>query len=119
MNFRMDRLNSEMQRNISDIIRNKIKDPRVSQVMVSVLSVNCAKDLKTAKVYLSIYADKEKANSVFEAITKSAGFIRREMSQYFKDIRTIPTLTFILDNSMEYSAKIESILEGIKKNELD
>ena len=117
MNFRMDRLNSEMQRNISDIIRNKIKDPRVSGTMVSVLSVNCAKDLKTAKVYLSIYADKSKATSVFEAICKCAGFIRKEMAQYFKDIRTIPTLTFVHDNSMEYSAKIESILEGIKKNE--
>lgn len=115
MNFRMDRLNGEMQKNISDIINNKIKDPRVAGKMISVLSVNCAKDLKTAKVYLSIYGDKAEAKKAFEGICHCAGFIRKEMSLYFNDIRTIPQLTFFLDNSMEYSAKIDAILEQIKK----
>ncbi|MBE5731488.1 MAG: 30S ribosome-binding factor RbfA [Clostridiales bacterium] len=115
MNFRMDRLNGEMQKNISDIINNKIKDPRVAGKMISVLSVNCAKDLKTAKVYLSIYGEKSEAKKAFEAVCHCAGFIRKEMSMYFKDIRTIPQLTFFLDDSMEYSAKIDSILEQIKK----
>lgn len=116
MNFRMDRLNGEMQKNISDIINNKIKDPRVAGKMISVLSVNCAKDLKTAKVYLSIYGEKSEAKKAFEAICRCAGFIRKEMSVYFNDIRTIPQLTFFLDDSMEYSAKIDSILEQIKNN---
>ena len=115
MNFRMDRINGEMQKNISDIIRNKIKDPRVAGKMISVLSVNCAKDLKTAKVYLSIYGDKTEAKKAFEGVCHCAGFIRNEMSVYFNDIRTIPQLTFFLDDSMEYSAKIDSILEQIKK----
>ena len=116
MNYRMDRINSEMQKCISDIINNKIKDPRVCG-MISVLSVNCAKDLKTAKVYLSIYGAKDQAKSAFDAIVRCSGFIRREMSQTLKDIRTIPTITFYLDDSMEYSAKIDSILEDIKNNE--
>ncbi len=115
MNFRLDRLNGEMKKNISDIINNKIKDPRVVGKMISVLSVNCAKDLKTAKVYLSIYGEKTDAQKAFEGICHCAGFIRKEMSIYFKDIRTIPQLTFVLDDSMEYSAKIDSILEQIKK----
>ena len=115
MNFRMDRINGEMQKNISDIIRNKIKDPRVVGKMISVLSVNCAKDLKTAKVYLSIYGDKAESQKAFEGVCHCAGFIRKEMSIYFNDIRTIPQLTFFLDTSMEYSAKIDSILEQIKK----
>ena len=70
MNFRMDRLNGEMQKNISDIINNKIKDPRVAGKMISVLSVNCAKDLKTAKVYLSIYGDRTEAKKAFEIVTE-------------------------------------------------
>lgn len=116
MNFRMDRINGEMQKNISDIIRNKIKDPRVAGKMISVLSVNCAKDLKTAKVYISVYGNKEDAKTAFEGVCHCSGFIRKEMSMYFSDIRTIPQLSFFLDDSMEYSAKIDSILEQIKNN---
>ena len=116
MNYRIDRLNGELQKAISDIINNKIKDPRVTS-MVSVLSVDCAKDLKTAKVYLSIYGEEESAKTTFDALVKCAGFIRRELSLIFNDIRTIPSLTFILDKSAQYGAKIESILEEIKKNE--
>ena len=116
MNFRMDRINGEMQKNISDIIRNKIKDPRVAGKMISVLSVNCAKDLKTAKVYISVYGNKEDAKKAFEGVCHCSGFIRKEMAMYFSDIRTIPQLSFFLDESMEYSAKIDSILEQIKNN---
>lgn len=115
MNYRIDRINGEMQKSISDIINNKIKDPRVVGKMISVLSVNCAKDLKTAKVYLSIYGDKTEQKKTFEGICNCAGFIRKEMSLYFNDIRTIPQLSFFLDDSMEYSAKIDSILEKLKK----
>ena len=60
MSFRTDRLNSEMRKVIADVIDNKIKDPRVTQ-MVSVTNVEVAKDLKTAKVYLSISATKKSA----------------------------------------------------------
>ncbi len=117
MNYRLDRINGEMQKSISSTIRNKLKDPRING-MVSVLSVDCAKDLKTAKVCLSVYQpDKEKREETFDAICKSAGFIRRQLSADLKDIRTTPTLTFTLDDSIAYSAKIESILEDIKKNE--
>ncbi len=116
MNYRIDRLNGELQKEITNIINNKVKDPRVT-AMVSVLSVDCAKDLKTAKVYLSIYGDETAVNTTFDALVKCAGFIRKELSVIFHDLRTIPTLTFILDKSAQYGAKIESILEEIKKNE--
>ena len=56
MKFRLERINSEMLKSISEIIRNKVKDPRVSE-MVSVTKVVTAKDLRTAKVYVSIYGD--------------------------------------------------------------
>ena len=57
MSYRIDRLNSEMRKVIADVIDNKVKDPRVTE-MVSVSRVEVAKDLKTAKVYLSLYGDK-------------------------------------------------------------
>ena len=63
MSFRSDRLNSEMRKVIADIIENKLKDPRITE-MVSVMSVDVAKDLKTAKVYLSVFGDSEKLSLI-------------------------------------------------------
>ena len=116
MSFRSDRLNSEMRKVIADIIENKIKDPRVSQ-MVSVMKVEVAKDLKIAKVYLSVYGDKEKCDITFRAIVNASGFIRKELSSVFTDIRSVPALDFRLDKSMEYSSKIEAILEEVKNSD--
>lgn len=113
MSFRSDRINSEMRKVIADVIENKIKDPRKSQ-MVSVMKVEVAKDLKTAKVHLSIFGDKQKADETFAAVVKAAGFIRKELSLSFREIRTVPSLEFKRDDSLEYSSKIESILEDIK-----
>ena len=116
MAFRSDRINSEMRKVIADVIENKIKDPRKTE-MVSVMRVDVAKDLKTAKVYLSVYGDKDRADATFNAVVKAAGFIRRELSIAFSEIRTVPSLEFKRDDSLEYRQKIDSILEGIKSGD--
>lgn len=111
MSYRIERLNSEMQKCISEIIRNKIRDPRIDN-MVSVLAVSVAKDLKTAKVTVSVFGDNGAAT--LDALKNCAGFIRKELSEAFRDIRTIPQLTFILDTSLEYSIHINKLLDEIK-----
>jgi ribosome-binding factor A len=113
MAYRLERINGEMQKVIADIIENKVRNPQKTE-MVSVMRVDVAKDLKTAKVLLSVYGDKERANATFEAIVRSAGFIRRELSNNFSELRTVPSLIFLRDESLNYSAKIETILEEIK-----
>ena len=118
MSYRIDRLNSEMRKVIADVIDNKIKDPRVTE-MVSVSRVEVAKDLKTAKVYLSLYGNKYKIDATFDGIVRAGGFIRKELSLAFRDIRQVPELWFIKDDSLDYSAKIESVIEEIKKNDAD
>lgn len=115
MNFRIDRINSEMQKSISAIIR-RLKDPRITS-MVSVIEVNTAKDLKTAKVYVSCYGGD--TEQTFEAIKRCSGHIRKELSDEFKELRCVPQLNFILDISMDYSEKINAILTEIKKDESD
>lgn len=117
MNYRIDRLNGEMQRAISDIIEHKIKDPRVTG-LVSITSVNVSKDLKTAKVYISIFETSDRQEMTHDALVRSSGFIRSELAKTFRDIRTVPELTFIIDKSMEYSKKIENILKDLKKDDL-
>jgi len=113
MSIRLGRINSEMQKNISEIIRNKLKDPRIDG-FVSVLAVDTAKDLKSAKVTLSISSENDEA--AIDAIRSSSSFIKREVSQMMRDMRTTPDLIFILDKSLKYSEKINQILEGIKSD---
>ncbi len=111
MNVRLERINSEIMKELSVIIRN-LKDPRITE-MISVLSVDTAKDLKTAKVYVSIYGNEEKKQETFNALVHSVGFIRKELSVALRDLKSVPQIKFILDTSMEYSQKINTILEGI------
>ena len=119
MSYRTERINSEMRKTLSQII-SKLKDPRISS-MISVTSVEVAKDLKTAKVRVEIYGGIEDGHGkeTYETLCHSAGFIRKELSKEFHDLRTIPELTFILDRSLQYSSQIDKLLEEIKKNDAD
>ena len=116
MNYRLERVNSELQKCITVIIRDRIKNPRVSE-MVSVTDVSVSKDLKTARVYVSIYGNKEKMQSTFEALKQSEGFIRHELSIELKHLRAEPQLNFIEDTAGEYGQHIDSLIKEIKKND--
>ena len=100
---RSSRLNGEYQKEISEIIRTRLKDkePELKGI-ISVTEADVAPDLKTAKIYISIYAkdDAEKAKS-FDILSENAGFIRHELSQVMR-MRTVPALTFLWDGSMAY-----------------
>ncbi len=114
---RTDRLNAEFQKEVYEVIAHKMKNPL--SAMVSVLKVDVSKDLKHAKVFLSIYSpDKEKVEQTFSAILSEAKHIRFELSQSMR-LRTVPDLQFILDDSMEYSDKISKLLLSIEKEEND
>lgn len=109
---REQRLNSEFQREIYDILKNKVKDPEISE-MFSILEVDTTNDLKYAKVYVSVFsADENKRAATFAAISRAAKQVRGELSRIMH-IRTVPELTFILDNSSVYGQKIDDILSKI------
>lgn len=109
---RTDRLNSELKREIYEVITRKIKNPYVT-AMVSVVNVDVTPDLKHAKVLLSVYStDSEKTKSTFDAIVADAKKIRFELGHAMR-IRTVPELHFVLDDSIEYSAKISQLLNKI------
>lgn len=105
-----------MQKSISEIIKFKVKDQRVSD-LVSVLDVNISKDLQFAKVRVSIFGDNKQES--FETLKNSAGFIRKEVASAFKDIRKIPLIVFELDNSEEYVQHINKLIQEINKNNPD
>jgi len=114
---RIGRINSEMQKSLSVTINSKVKDPRVSG-MITITSVECAKDLKTAKVFVSIFggSDEDKQASM-AALNSAQGFIRSELARDLKSLRTVPQLTFLMDESIAYGEKIDNILDEIKKSE--
>lgn len=113
---RTDRLNSEFKKEIYEIIARRLHDPDITE-MVSVLKVDVSRDLSTAKVFVSVFSkDTEKRDKTFGAIKANAKRIRFELGSVMR-IRTVPELTFILDDSMEYSDKINKIFAEIEKGE--
>ena len=110
---RTSRLNGEYQKEISEIIR-KVKDKNPNlKGLISVTEADVAPDLKTAIVYISIYGvtEAETARS-FEILTQNAGFIRRELSKVMR-MRTVPAITFRMDGSMGYGAKMDELFKNI------
>ncbi|MBR1867049.1 MAG: 30S ribosome-binding factor RbfA [Clostridia bacterium] len=106
------RLNSEFQREIYDILKNRVKDPEITE-MFSILQVDITNDLKHAKVYVSVYSvSEQKRKTTFDAIKNSAKQVRMELGKVMR-VRTVPELDFILDNSAEYGQKIDKILSGL------
>ncbi len=105
------RLNQEVMRELSRIIRDEIKDPRVG-LMTSVSGVEVATDLKTCKAYISVLGDEKSQQETIAALKSAAGYVRRCLAQSL-NLRNTPEITFILDQSIEYgvemSAKINSL----------
>ena len=110
---RTSRLNGEYQKEISVILRRvKDKNPALKG-LISVTETDVAPDLKTAYVYVSIYGVNEaEAQESLKVLQSSAGFIRKELSQVMK-MRTVPALTFRMDGSMGYGAKMDELFKSI------
>ncbi len=113
---RTSRLNGEYQKEISEIIRRlKDKEPELKG-LISVTEADVAPDLKTAIAYISIYSanEAEKQRS-FEILKENAGFIRHELSKVMR-MRTVPAITFRMDGSMGYGAKMDELFKKIRES---
>ena len=113
---RTSRLNGEYQKEISMIIRT-LKDRAPDfKGLVSVTEADVAPDLKTAYIYVSIYGVNEKESKrTFEILQENAGFIRHELAQVMR-MRTVPALTFRMDGSMGYGAKMDELFKKISSS---
>ena len=112
-NYRGGRINEEVKREISTIIRNEIKDPRLT-AMVSVTDVKVTKDLRYAKVFVSIFGkDDEEKNNTFIALKNASGYIRREIGQRI-NLRYNHQIIFELDDSINYGMHIEELIQKVK-----
>ncbi len=106
---RTDRISEEIKKELSNIIRDSIKDPRLPD-FVSITAVRVTRDLRYAKVYVSIYGDEEKKKDAITALTSASGFIRREIGQRIS-LRYTPEIQFKLDESIEHGIHISKLIE--------
>lgn len=114
--YRGGRINEEVKKELSYIIQNDVKDPRLTS-MISVTYVDVTKDLKYAKVFLSLFGTEASKEETMKALNSSLGFIRRELGKRV-NLRITPELILKLDNSMEKGMHIDSILDKIKEQEI-
>lgn len=108
---RVERINSEIQKAISYIIDNEIRDPQIDAI-ISVCSVVTTPDLSYCRVYITSIGTTP-IDEVVARIKGAAGFIRGRLSKMIK-LRITPRLEFMKDTSLEYSSKIDNILKDIK-----
>lgn len=115
MKVRPNRIGEEIKKEVVMLIRNGIKDPRVDS-LVSITDVEVTRDLSYATIYISRYGNEQQRQDALEGMKAAARFIRSELSKRLK-LRTVPELIFKLDDSLEYGAKIETILHQIHQEE--
>lgn len=105
------RINGEVQKELSNIIRNEIKDPRISP-MTSVTAVEVAPDLKSCKAYISVYGSEEAAKATIEGLKNAEGYIRRQLALTV-NLRNTPEIRFILDQSIEYGVHMTRLIDEV------
>lgn len=109
---RLNRINEELRKELSSILAYELKNPNITG-MLSVTKVKITPDFKYAKVYVSILNSKD-VDKTMEGLKESAGFIRSRIAKEI-NLRITPELVFEIDDSLEYGARIDSILNDLKK----
>ncbi len=112
MSFRPERLAEAIKKEISDLLRDELKDPRIG--FVSITSVEVSKDLRYAAVYASVFGEPEQQKASIEALQKAHGFIRGELGRRIR-LRYTPEITFKLDHSISHGTKILALIEEVKE----
>ncbi len=109
--LREARIDGEFRRALGELLLTELKDPRMSK-MTSVSKVSVTQDLKYAKVYVSIYDTPEKVASTMEALESAEPFLRAKLNEMIR-LRRMPVMTFVHDDSIEYSAKISKLIDEV------
>ena len=112
MSVKLDRLNNAFVEKISEIIHDDVKDQEVK--LVTITDARITSDLSFAKIYFTTLNDDRK--KVLDTLNKASGFIRSKLCEKV-DIRKMPEISFVYDESIEYGKKIEDIIERINNHE--
>ena len=112
---RLDRVNQLIKEEISTVLQRQIKDPRLG--FVTVTEVDTTADLKLARVYVSVLGPEEQWAKSFKALESARGFVWNWLRKHL-DLRVTPQLAFRPDRSMEHAAHIQSLLAGLRADDV-
>ena len=107
------RINEEVHRELSNIIRSEIKDPRINP-MTSVVAVEVAPDLKSAKAYISVLGDEKSQKDTLAGLTSAEGYIRRALAKSI-NLRNTPEIRFVMDQSIEYGVHMSKLIDDVNQ----
>lgn len=105
------RINSEVQRELGNIIRGEVKDPRISP-MTTVVATEVTPDLKYCKAYISVLGDEEAAKNTMEGLQSAVRYIRGRLAQSI-NLRNTPEILFILDQSIAYGVRMSRLIDDV------
>lgn len=108
------RVNGEVQRELSNIIRMEIKDPRINP-MTTVVAVEVAPDLKSCKAYISVLGDEKSQQDTLAGLRSAEGYIRRLLAKSI-NLRNTPEVKFVLDQSIEYGVNMSKLINDVNRN---
>jgi ribosome-binding factor A len=111
---RTDRLNSLLKEVLSDVIRKQVKNPDLAKALLSVTSVEITKDLRNAKVFISVIGDEEEKKTAMRALISASGFISCTASKLVV-MHHFPSLRFFLDDSVEKQMRIHDVIEKVQE----
>ena len=107
-------INNEVHKELSNIIRGELKDPRVA-LMTSIVAVEVAPDLKTCKAFVSVLGDEKAQADTMKGLKSAEGFIRRELARRL-NLRNTPVITFVMDQSIAYGVAMSKKIDDVMKD---
>jgi len=111
MSFRAERLAEAIKKEVSELMRDELKDPRIG--FVSITAVKVSKDLRYADIFASVYGEPADQKASIEALSKAQGFIRSELGRRIR-LRYTPEITFKLDQSIDHGTRIIKLMEEVR-----
>ena len=112
---RSQRLGEQIRRELSTLVQNEVKDPRVA--MVSFTAIKLSRDLSHATIYCSVM-NKEERSETIEALNRASGFLRKKLAAEI-NARIVPALKFIYDESLERGAHLTDLINAARKDDAE
>ena len=111
---RIERINHLPRQEIADVLRREVKDAALSTALISITDVETSPDLRSAKVYFSVYGDEQEVEAAHTHLRRAAGFLHHNLKERL-DLRHTPHLEFILDHSLERGDRIMRLMRSIEQ----
>jgi ribosome-binding factor A len=112
-NSRIIRIDDEILKEVSNIIRGELQDPRIGS-MTTVVKVETSSDLSHCKVHVSVFGDDDAKKSALEGLQNSQGFIRKQIASRI-NLRSTPRFNFVLDETLEHGIRMSKLIESVAK----